>query len=35
MVAGLIDDVPSVADLIDSIMSEATDLIQSRLASLV
>ena len=35
MVVGLIDDVPSVADLIDRIMSQADDLIRGRLAGLL
>ncbi|SFM92749.1 nitronate monooxygenase family protein [Variovorax sp. OV329] len=35
MVAGLIDDIPSVADLIERIMSEADSIIQRRLAAIV
>jgi len=35
MVAGLIDDIPSVADLVERIMSEADSIIQRRLAAIV
>jgi NAD(P)H-dependent flavin oxidoreductase YrpB (nitropropane dioxygenase family) len=34
MVAGLINDIPTVQELIDSIMSEADGIIQKRLAGL-
>jgi nitronate monooxygenase len=35
MVAGLIHDIPSVKDLIDRIMTDAKDIIRSRLAGLL
>ncbi len=35
MVAGLIDDIPTVKELIDRIMAQAEALIQQRLAGLV
>jgi nitronate monooxygenase len=35
MVAGLIDDVPAVADLIDGIMQEAKQIIEKRLTALI
>ena len=34
MVAGLINDIPTVRELIDNIMSEADGIIQKRLAGL-